>query len=203
MIAGVLELSWRDIRELRVTDPYSVHRVIYSLFPDERTPEQKNAHQPAGFLYADKGGDKVSRRILFLSNREPLAPLHGTVRTRCIPDTFLQHEVYAFAVVVNPTKRGTNGNLVPIKQREDIRKWFESRAASWGFQCLQTEVLNVDVQQFRKGEHRVTLEQALLKGVLKVTQRELFIKSFATGLGRGKAFGCGLLQIVPIRVSSN
>ncbi len=27
MIAGVLELSWRDIRELRVTDPYSVHRV--------------------------------------------------------------------------------------------------------------------------------------------------------------------------------
>lgn len=42
MIAGVLELSWRDIRELRVTDPYSVHRVIYSLFPDERTPEQKN-----------------------------------------------------------------------------------------------------------------------------------------------------------------
>ena len=43
MIAGVLELSWRDIRELRVTDPYSVHRVIYSLFPDERTPEQKNA----------------------------------------------------------------------------------------------------------------------------------------------------------------
>lgn len=65
MIAGVLELSWRDIRELRVTDPYSVHRVIYSLFPDERTPEQKNAHQPAGFLYADKGGDKVSRRICF------------------------------------------------------------------------------------------------------------------------------------------
>ena len=26
MIAGVLELSWRDIRELRVTDPYSVFR---------------------------------------------------------------------------------------------------------------------------------------------------------------------------------
>ena len=41
MIAGVLELSWRDIRELRVTDPYSVHRVIYSLFPDERTPEKR------------------------------------------------------------------------------------------------------------------------------------------------------------------
>lgn len=130
MIAGVLELSWRDIRELRVTDPYSVHRVIYSLFPDERTPEQKNAHQPAGFLYADKGGDKVSRRILFLSNREPLEPAYGTVRTRCIPDKFLQHDAYAFEVVVNPTKRAVNGNLVPIKQREDIRTWFESRAAS-------------------------------------------------------------------------
>ena len=152
MIAGVLELSWRDIRELRVTDPYSVHRVIYSLFPDERTPEQKNAHQPAGFLYADKGGDKVSRRILFLSNREPLEPAYGTVRTRCIPDKFLQHDAYAFEVVVNPTRRSVNGNLVPIKQREDIRTWFESRTASWGFRCLQTEVLEVNVQQFRKGE---------------------------------------------------
>lgn len=203
MIAGVLELSWRDIRELRVTDPYSVHRVIYSLFPDERTPEQKNAHQPAGFLYADKGGDKVSRRILFLSNREPLEPAYGTVRTRCIPDKFLQHDAYAFEVVVNPTRRSVNGNLVPIKQREDIRTWFESRTASWGFRCLQTEVLKVNVQQFRKGEHRVTLEQAVLKGVMKVTQRDLFIKSFETGIGRGKAFGCGLLQIVPIQVSGN
>ena len=88
MIAGVLELSWRDIRELRVTDPYSVHRVIYSLFPDERTPEQKNAHQPAGFLYADKGETRFPDAFCFSQTENPWHRYtHGTnsVHSRHIP----------------------------------------------------------------------------------------------------------------------
>jgi CRISPR system Cascade subunit CasE len=33
MIASVLRLSRSDCKALRVTDPYSIHRVVYSLFP--------------------------------------------------------------------------------------------------------------------------------------------------------------------------
>ena len=40
--------------------------------------------------------------------------------------------------------------------------------------------------------------QVDLSGHLRVTDREKFIQTFFRGFGRGRAFGCGLLQIVPI-----
>lgn len=199
MIAGVLTLDWKDIQNLRITDPYSVHRAVYGLFADQRSEAQKRSHIPSGFLYADKGGSRLSRTILFLSDREPCQPSCGTVRTKAIPETFLQHNCYAFEVVVNPTKRARSGNLVPITGRQNIIDWFNSKAQAWGFQCLRTEIQRVEVQQFKKREHCITLEKASIKGVLKVLDRDTFIRSFQTGLGRGKAFGCGLLQIVPVQ----
>jgi len=36
-----------------------------------------------------------------------------------------------------------------------------------------------------------------------VENRELFITSFRQGIGRGRAFGFGLLQIAPVKNVSN
>ena len=56
----------------------------------------------------------------------------------------------------------------------------------------------MDVLQFAgKSKHLITISRAVIQGVLKVTDKERFRQSFAAGLGRGRAFGCGLLQIVP------
>jgi CRISPR system Cascade subunit CasE len=43
----------------------------------------------------------------------------------------------------------------------------------------------------------VTIAYATIQGMLRVTQREDFVKSFTKGIGRARAFGCGLLQLVP------
>lgn len=40
--------------------------------------------------------------------------------------------------------------------------------------------------------------QAHVQGVLQVLDLELFTKSFTHGIGRGRSYGCGLLQIVPL-----
>jgi CRISPR system Cascade subunit CasE len=40
-----------------------------------------------------------------------------------------------------------------------------------------------------------------LTGELEIVDRSLFIKSFQQGIGRGRAFGFGLLQIAPLKVS--
>lgn len=89
LYAAVLRLSRHDIKALRITDAYSVHRVVYSLFTDTRDEEQKRASHPSGILYADKGGDFRSRKILLLANRLPnLAPPHGTVEYKPIPRIF-------------------------------------------------------------------------------------------------------------------
>ena len=55
---------------------------------------------------------------------------------------------------------------------------------------------------FRKDNSKVTLSQADLRGTLEVTDKDIFSESFANGIGRGRAFGCGLLQIIPVSLSS-
>jgi len=206
MIVGVLRLSRADIKTLKVTDAYSLHRVVYDLFTDVRSEAEKQASMPSGILYADKGGDFSSRQILLLSERMPKQPEHGELLIKPIPPGFLEHDCYRFEVTINPTRReNATGRLVPVKGREAVEQWFIAKAPiSWGFQVdpLTLQVLNQCVRQFDKKGHRVTQGSATLQGNFTVTDREKFKTSFQQGIGRGRAFGFGLLQVVPISNSS-
>ena len=56
-------------------------------------------------------------------------------------------------------------------------------------------------KQKQKGGQTVTQGQTNVQGRLEVIDKTKFIQSFQQGIGRGRAFGCGLLQIVPINKS--
>ncbi len=206
LIASVLHLDRQASKALRVTDPYSLHRVVYSLYEDVRSTEEKSASQTSGILYADQGGDFHSRRILLLADRMPAECIDGQfgqVQSKPIAESFLEHDRYRFKVIVNPTRReNVSRKLVPVKGREAIGDWFCERALhSWGFRVSREhlQVDRVDVLQFKdKQEHSVTLAQAHVQGQLEVTDRTQFHNSFSRGIGRARTFGCGLLQIVPL-----
>ena len=202
MIASLLSLSRADIKALRVTDAYSVHRVVYGLYEDVRSNSEKQASVPSGILYADKGGDWNSRKILMLSNRSPRQPEYGQIDSKVISNAFLQHDHYAFEVVINPTKRDKKtGKTVALTGRDIIAQWFINKAAdSWGFSiCPQSlQVHNVGVKTFETKGHTIIQAHATLLGKLSITERDRFIQSFQLGIGRGRAFGFGLLQLVPL-----
>lgn len=205
LIASVLRLDRRAVKALRITDPYSLHRVVYSLYEDVRSESAKSASEASGILYADQGGDFHGRKILLLADRDPadcVEGQYGEVNSKPIPAAFLEHSRYRFKVIVNPTRRdGASGKLVPIKGREAVGNWFCTKAANWGFQVApeHLQVDRLEVMQFSsKHQHPVTMAQAHLQGQLQVTDRDLFRNSFRCGIGRGRAFGCGLLQIVPL-----
>lgn len=206
LIASVLQLDRAAVKALRITDPYSLHRVVYGLYPDVRSSDAKAGHQASGILHADQGGDFHGRKILLLADREPAGQAeggYGEVRSKVIPIDFLNHARYRFKVIVNPTRRDSaSGKLIPVKGRDAVAGWFAERGpASWGF-CVVPEHLQVDrldVLRFNdKAQRTVTLAQAHVQGQLKVTDPEQFRHSFANGIGRGRSFGCGLLQIVPL-----
>jgi CRISPR system Cascade subunit CasE len=201
--ASVLRLSRADVKILGIKDAYGLHRVVYGLFEDVRSCEEKQAGASSGILYADKGGDFHWRQVLMLSTRKPHAtPQFGAVDTRAVHSSFLGHERYAFEVTLNPGRRDKqSGKVVPVRGRESIEQWFRERAPkSWGFSVnpenLQTGQMSV--QTFEKAGETVTHGSATLKGELRVGDRDRFIQSFTQGIGRGRAFGFGLLQIVPL-----
>jgi CRISPR system Cascade subunit CasE len=206
MHASVLRLSRSDVKALKITDAYSLHRVVYDLFDDVRSEQQKQTSVTSGILYADKGGDFNNRLILMLADRQPNpAPAFGEVESKIIGEGFLQYSRYAFEVTVNPSKRDNqSGKIVAVRGREAIAEWFIERGEkSWGFKVnpnnLQIEKMSV--QTFKKDGQTVTHGSATLKGELQVIDREQFSQSFRQGIGRGRAFGFGLLQIVPLSSS--
>ena len=50
LTASVLHLDRAAIHALRITDPYSLHRVVYGLYPDVRDTVAKATSQSSGIL---------------------------------------------------------------------------------------------------------------------------------------------------------
>lgn len=201
--ASVLRLSRADMKILNIKDAYALHKVVYGLFEDVRSDAEKQTSTASGIVYTDKGGDFNTRQILLLSNRKPhQTPQFGEVSTKSIHSDFLTHERYAFEITLNPGKRDKQtGKVVPIRGREGIEQWFKERAPkSWGFSVnprnLQTN--KISVQVFEKMGKTITHGSATLQGELTVIDRDRFCQSFTQGIGRGRAFGFGLLQIVSL-----
>lgn len=190
-------LTQTEVRALRLTDTYSLHRAVYSLFADVRAGQ---GQEHSGILFADKGGNAKTRTLLILSTRAPYPPEHGTLETRPVPPEYLTAQAYRFAIVINPVRRNNNsGKLMPLRGREAVAEWFCTKAPRWGFQ-VRHDTLQVDhisVDRFSKGGYEVTLAKASLSGFLDVTDSPLFAASVVQGLGRARAFGCGLLHIIP------
>lgn len=191
-------LTLRDCRALRLTDGYSLHRAVYGLFEDVR----KGNPGPSGILFADKGGKNGLRRILILSDREAGTPEYGRLESRELPENFLEFPRYRFEIIINAVrKKRENGKREPVRGREAVEAWFLEKAPSWGFEphAPSVQVADITVDAFPKQDGRkVTLSKARVTGALAVTDKERFTQSFTQGIGHGKAFGCGLLQIAPL-----
>ncbi|MEN3752591.1 hypothetical protein ABC733_07400 [Mangrovibacter sp. SLW1] len=56
LFASALHLDRAAVKALKMTDAYSLHRIVYSLFSDKRTDTEKQTHIPSGIVYADQGG---------------------------------------------------------------------------------------------------------------------------------------------------
>jgi CRISPR system Cascade subunit CasE len=204
MIASMLKLSRSDCKAFKITDPYSIHRTVYSLFPKIENTERD-------FLFADKGGSFNERRILILSKRSPRQPEYGTVESKAIPESFLNCDTYGFEIRLNPTKREKNsGKIIPVQgtekqdsylKKKKLLEWFCAKSETWGFSTDHgsLQIQSTDIQVFEKDNKQITQNSVTFTGKLRVKDRALFIKSFEEGIGRGKGFGFGLLELVPLR----
>lgn len=112
-----------------------------------------------------------------------------------------------FRLTANPTKscnpthnlRGKVHAHVSVKFQEE---WLLKRAEAHGFSLKPEEFSVVSSQwySFMKGQEqrRVSLLAVAYEGILRVTDAELFRKTLIHGIGRGKAYGMGLLTVMRI-----
>jgi len=104
---------------------------------------------------------------------------------------------FRFRVKVNPTFT-QNGKKVAHVTDVQALKWLSKKAASCGFSIEDADVKDHGFLRFKKNSGRVTLKWVTAEGVLSITNAEAFVSSVKNGIGRGKAYGLGMLTVAKI-----
>lgn len=102
------------------------------------------------------------------------------------------------------SEKGKRGRVVPVPH-EKLGEFFLDRTEKNGFLVNKNElaITNIGKKLFRrkkedgKKETRVNLVSATFEGILTVTDEEKFRETLVMGIGRKKAYGFGLLTIIP------
>ncbi|AGB27114.1 CRISPR-associated protein, Cse3 family (plasmid) [Mycobacterium sp. JS623] len=123
-------------------------------------------------------------------------------------------QVWAFRLTANPTFNGykTGANWADTKPLAHVtakqqEHWLLSRAERAGFRVpdqshdvTSIRVTNRSTLRFTKGGHRVVIGTATFDGVLEVRDIDALSHTLTDGIGRAKAYGCGLLTLAPLTV---
>lgn len=199
--AGRLYLSLEAQARLGVTDPYSIHRLLLDLIDAERPTGQGT---PSGLQWVDKGQTIYGRRIDFLTVH-PVPNVNiaedVTLQVKPLSADFLNHSQYRFQVTLNPTISKSvsihdeRGKRVPVVGEEAVAEWVLKRMGARGMDVSITSIDKQGKDVFYKKNTRFTFVRARVSGILTVTDSDLFRKAFFTGVGSGRAFGYGFLQI--------
>lgn len=101
-------------------------------------------------------------------------------------------------------EKGKRGRVVPVPH-DSLGEFFLERTEKNGFSVNKNElaITNIGKKLFRRKkeggekETRVNLVSATFEGILTVTDEERFRETLVMGIGRKKAYGFGLLTIIP------
>ena len=207
MYLSRVELDDRNRRTMEaLAAPQKLHGAVESAFSGPRSRRLWRLDRLNGKLY-----------LLLLSEDKPelahlaeqFGPQQAQPQTRDYAPLLARIEagsLWQFRLTANPTRScpgsGARGAVRAHTTVAHQEQWLLDRAARHGF-ALTPESFAVTGSrwlQFHKGgdrRHVVTLLSVTYEGVLEVTDAETFRQTLTQGLGRGKAYGLGLMTVLP------
>lgn len=147
-------------------------------------------------------------------------PVEGAWETKdyeCLLSSLAEGQIWQFRIKANPVRKvredkgktnnpsiiGTIQGHVTAQQQMD---WLVERAERNGFRvCAGAEgspkltVSQRNKLTFGHSGSKATLTTAVFDGMLEVTDVDSFRRALCCGIGRAKAFGCGLMTIAPVQ----
>lgn len=175
-------------------DTYRMHQYLMELFPEVK---------PLIWHRDPVGPREVQLTLVAGGTLEPKTRDAMQILTKPISESFLSRPRYRFSVRLS-TERQKWGDKKrsPVPDAE-LMSFFEGRAPKWGFAPEDVVIEQSGIDSFirrKKGAHTglVELKFAEYSGLLTVTDAELFRQSVLEGVGHHKAFGFGLLRVVPV-----
>lgn len=164
----------------------SFHKLIMWGFPatDDPSPRQK-----WGVLHRVDG-----RFILVQSKIEPVWPALLDTQVKPYELTLESDRRYRFRLAINPVIQSKQGRS-PI----DPITWLRAKDLGAEFEVCKVTQSDIVERSWRAGRaRRVPLAVATLDGYLTCTDPDRLQEAITDGIGRARAYGCGLLSVVPV-----
>ena len=131
-------------------------------------------------------------------------------------------QLWAFRLAANPSYSASRGPGVRGQRYghvtvEQQRLWLMDRVPRFGFELMPVDHANGEgidkavLVAYRErpvfnrrrpggeGYDRVTINRTVYEGVLRVTDPEPLRRALIAGIGRSKAYGCGLMTLARVR----
>lgn len=161
---------------------------LYLLLVSEQKPMLQHAVEQFGFPQEGNGWDTKE----YTGFLEKIAK-----------DSRWHFRLVAFpthSVLEGKDTQGKRGKVYPHVTPEYQKKWLLDRSGKHGFSLNENEFQVVQDRSyfFRKSygsKNRVSLLSVTFEGVLQVTDPALFRNLLTEGIGRGKAYGLGMMTI--------
>lgn len=197
-----------------MTSPHYVHGAVEHCFPSARAQEVRP--RLLWRIDAYSGSDQYG--LLLLSQERPvfdaLIDRYGTGQdgetkhyTPMI-EKIQAGQRWRFRLKANPVRCIKNGEDVPLDAKrgklfahvteEQQKSWLIQRATGSGFHVHDVSIVHSQWHHFKKMKTTVRLRTATFEGVLEVRNAQLFQDALLHGIGRAKAYGCGLLTIMRV-----
>jgi CRISPR system Cascade subunit CasE len=213
----VLNLRSRQVR-FELARPYEMHRTLLRAFPDKLADGEERV------LYRIETEPRTEMPMLLVQSwLRPawdhladgyLAAGDDNPAVKVFEPRIAVGQVLAFRLAANPTKRLSRSlpkgreksKRVGLFKVEDQEIWIQRKGEQHGFHVLmltiggQGQIKSTRPSTSKDEEARlITLQGVQFDGILQVTDAEAFGAAVATGIGSGKAFGCGLLSLAATR----
>lgn len=117
-------------------------------------------------------------------------------------------QVWRFRLRANPVHSSSKeknetsgrGKVYAHVTQQQQKQWLIARAQASGFSLEENafDVVHTEWKRFSKTRgrsHKVVLRTADFEGILSISDAETFKYTLLSGIGRAKAYGCGLLTI--------
>lgn len=185
---GAVEQAFPGERRRRLWRLDRLHGRLYLLLLSEQQPDLSILTGQFGRPGEKKGGESRS---------------YDSLLQRIAPGT-----VWQFRLTANPTKScpdpsdpSSRGTVHAHITAEYQKQWLLQRAQKHGFSLRADEftVTGSRWLRFSKGREQgspVSLLAVTYEGVLRVEDADLFRSLLINGIGRGKAYGLGLMTVL-------
>jgi CRISPR system Cascade subunit CasE len=174
-------------------NPYEIHRHLWRLFPG--MSEDKRS-----FLYrVSYGKDNEPLRILMQSIYEPSATenIKGCVilRKKVFNPVLKEKDRLYFVLCANPTKQLLKErSRVPLIDEDQVINWLKKKLEN-AAGLENAEIVEKRNLYFRKNGKAGKIVTITYSGQISVDDPESMRAILEQGIGRAKAFGCGLMLV--------